>query len=371
MKRIKLLFAFLTLSTVGFSQNRFAFDMFAEMDSNKNILFSPTSIKTAFAMAYEGANNATQSEFEKVFGFKKDNSLFLSEVDSLKKVAEISNSVWILDNYQVLESYLNAMESNFGAKPNYTDFLNDSEGSAKKINDWIEESTKGMLKNIVTAGQVANFKMALVNAIYFKQNWAKPFDKKRTQKWDFTNYDGSKTEADLMRIQSTYSAFNGSSEQVIELPYEGYKTSMIIVLPKEMKGYVINDSTYNQLASRLRTQTVNLNMPKFTFETPTFELKPLLKNLGMITAFENSADFSGMRKENDLKIGTALHKAKIIVNEEGTEAAATTIIGMQAKTTSARPNPVMNMTVDKPFFYFIKDNESGAILFMGRMNNLN
>ena len=110
-------------------------------------------------------------------------------------------------------------------------------------------------------------------------------------------------------------------------------------------------------------------MPKFTFETPTFELKGMLSQLGLKQAFRNDADFSGMREEKDLKIGTALHKAKIVVNEKGTKAAAATVIGMVQTTSAApRPDPIMEFTADKPFFYLIKDNTTGAILFMGRMN---
>lgn len=361
-----------TLSLPGISQNKFAFDMYTKMDKEKNILFSPTCIKTAFAMAYEGAEKETQIEFEKVFSFEGNNSKFFAEIDHLKGVAEISNSIWILEKYNILKSYTDKMESSFNLTPYYTDFKKDPKGSADRINGWIEKSTNGMIKKMLEPDDVVEFKMALVNAIYFKQNWKITFDKELTKKDKFKNTDGSKAEVDMMHSLNYYRAYSGPKEKVIELPYDDDKTSMVIILPNEMKNYEMTNDIYNGLTSQLYQQKVNLDLVKFTFETPTFELKPFLQKIGLVSAFENYADFSGMREEKDLKIGTALHKAKIIVDEEGTEAAAVTVIGMVQITSavSTPPPPIMKITVDKPFYYFIKDNETNIILFMGRMNDM-
>jgi serpin B len=320
-------------------------------------------------MAYEGANGQTQKEFESVFGFKEDNSAFLDELKQLKKSAEISNSLWVLDGFKLEPTYTKLMKELFDAPPRATNFSGDPEGSADKINAWISESTKGMIPSMVTPTQVSKFKLALVNAVYFKQDWKKPFQEKGTKKDDFNNLDGSTTEVEMMRNQSGYRAFDGSSEQVLELPYADDKTSMIIVLPRKMKNYALTADKYAQLLNRLNWQQVNVHLPKFTFETPTFELKGYLTSLGLQQAFGNGADFSGMRKEKDLKIGTALHKAKIIVNEKGTEAAAATVIGMVATSAAPQEPPrVMQFIADKPFYYCIQDNATGAILFMGKMN---
>lgn len=322
-------------------------------------------------MAYEGANSNTQAEFEKVFGFEEKNDKFFAQTDHLKGAAEISNSIWILENYKVLPSYINKMKSSFDLKPYYTDFKSNPKGSADKINAWIDKSTKGMIKEMLKPSDVGDFKMALVNAIYFKQDWKFAFDKELTKKDKFKNLRGTEKEVDMMHSLRNYSAYESNAEKVIELPYGDDKTSMVIILPTNMEKYKLTNESYTQLTAELYNQKVNLDFPKFTFETPTFELKPMLVELGMTSAFENHANFSGMRAQNDLKIGTALHKAKIIVNEEGTEAAAVTVIGM-VKTTSvsAPPPPIMQMKIDKPFYYFIKDNESGTILFMGRMNEM-
>ena len=371
MKSFFFFLAVLLTSTTSFAQNEFAFDLYSKMDVKTNLFYSPTSIKTAIAMAYEGANSSTQVEFEKIFGFEENNEKFFAQTEHLKGAAEIVNSTWILEKYQILPSYISKMESNFDAKPYYTDFKNDPEGSAKKINAWIEESTKGMIKEMLKPTDVESFKMALVNAIYFKQDWKFPFEKEQTIAAKFTNLNGTKPEVDMMHAERSYKAYQGNLEQVIELPYGDDKTSMVVILPKDMKTYQLTNASYTALLSKLRNQLVNLDLPKFTFETPTFELKPFLQQLGMVSAFEDYADFSGMREEKDLKIGTALHKAKIIVNEEGTEAAAVTVIGMETTTTSiSAPRPIMKITVDKPFYYFIRDNETGTILFMGRMNEM-
>ena len=373
MKYISLLLLLSAFSFSGISQNEFAFEMYSEMDTKGNMLFSPTSIKTAFAMAFEGANSETQREFEKVFGFKEDNTAFLEEIEQLKSAAEISNSIWILENYKILDRYTDKMKSSFDSEPFSADFKNNPEESAKRINDWIEKSTNGMIKKMLTPGDVDGIKMALVNAIYFKQSWKYTFKSKRTKKTEFTNSDASKTDVEMMHSERRYRAYQGQNEQIVELPYSDNKTSMMIILPNKMDGYEMTNAVYTGLSEQLSHREVNLDLPKFTFETPTFELKPILKKMGLISAFENYADFTGMRKENDLKIGSALHKAKIIVNEKGTEAAAATVVTMKAKTTSVSSSPrppVLKITVDKPFYYFITDNETGAILFMGKMNSL-
>lgn len=372
MKNLSFLFIAMSMSFAAKSQNEFTFAMYSQMDQKANFLFSPTSIKTAFAMAYEGANGETQKEFETVFNFSEDNSKFLKEIEHLKDVTDISNSVWILKNYSILKSYRESLKSNFNSEPYSTDFKNDPQGSADKINKWIEESTNGMIKKMLTPSDVKALKMGLVNAIYFKQNWKKTFQENLTREMDFKNLDGEKTKVDMMHARNYYRAYDGKNEKVIELPYEDNKTSMVIILPNKMKNYKLDDKTYVRLNKNLRNQDVILDLPKFTFETPTFELKPYLMKMGLTAAFANYADFSGMREEKDLKIGTALHKAKIIVNEEGTEAAAATVIGI-VKTTSmpsSPPPPPLRVKVDKPFYYFIKDNETGTILFMGRMNSM-
>lgn len=371
----KLIFLAVAIFTSysSMAQNEFAFALNDEIEkeSKKNILFSPTSIKTAFAMAYEGANGISQEEFEELFGFEEDNSVFFKEMKQLKKSAEISNSLWIQEDFPILPAFIEKMKVEFAAPPQYTDFLHDPKGSAEKINDWIEESTKGMIKKMLTPSDVKSLKMALVNAIYFKQDWKYTFDKKMTREKSFTNFSGSESKIDMMHSRTHFRAVDGANEKMIELPYADDKTSMVILMPDNMKRYNLTEKVYTDLFAKMYHQKVDLDLPKFTFETPTFELIPFLKELGMEHPFTDTADFSGMRKQKDLKIGTVLHKAKIIVNEEGTEAAAATVIGM-AVTTSAPsfPPPVMEMHVDKPFYYFIKDNATGAILFMGRMNEL-
>ncbi len=371
MNKISLLLLIATTSLSSLSQNNFAFDLFANMPQENNILFSPSSIKTAFAMAYEGANEKTQEELEKVFGFDAENTAFLAELAHLKNVTNISNSIWILNNYEVLKSYTDTIESRFDAAPNYTNFNSDPSGSAKKINTWIEESTNGMIKDMLKPSDVSSLKLALVNAIYFKQDWKYTFDKEKTTKETFTNHDGTTSEIDMMRALRSYRAFTGTNAKIIELPYDDDKTSMVIILPNDIKKYALTNMTYNGLMQQLQQQKVDLQLPKFTFETPTTNLIPFLTKLGINSAFSNAADFSGIRTQKDLKIGTVLHKAKIIVNEEGTEAAAVTVIGMVTTTSvGPPPAPIMKIHVDKPFYYFIKDNETGTILFMGKMNKM-
>jgi len=143
-----------------------------------------------------------------------------------------------------------------------------------------------------------------------------------------------------------------------------------VIMPEKMDRYKLDEKKYNSLVNRLHNQEVKFHFPTFEFETPTFELIDDLMKMGMTRTFSDFADFSGIREEKDLKVGAALHKAKIIINEEGTEAAAATVISMvTTSTSSTQPRRVMEMRVDQPFYYFIRDNKTNTILFLGQMTN--
>lgn len=362
---------FMSFSLIA--QNDFAFNLQEQLEktTGSNFLFSPTSIKTAFAMAYEGSRGMSQQEIEKVFGFQVDNSAFFNEKSQLDSVAKIANSIWVQQGLKLLPSYTDKLSNHFGAEPQFTNFMNEPEASAQKINDWIEANTNGMIKKMLSPSDVKSFKVALVNAIYFKEDWKFPFNKDLTKDDTFSNFNGSTSDIQMMHAQQRFRAFDGNLEKVIELPYEDEKTSMVIILPKDMEKYELNQSVYAGLLGNLRNQEVILDLPKFEFETPTVDLIPHLGQLGMNNVFSNAANFSGMSEEIRMKIGKVLHKAKIIVNEEGTEAAAVTVIGMVFTTSiSAPPPPPLRIRVDQPFYYIIKDNTTGAILFMGKMNEM-
>ncbi len=355
---------------MSMAQNEFAFNLLNEMEAEHNSFFSPTSIKVAFAMAYEGAERETKQQFEETFGFETNNEKFYKELASLGKVAKISNSIWIQESFDILESYISTINQRFGTSPYSVDFEFKPEESAEKINQWIEKSTHGMIKKIVSPLSVKKLKMALINAIYFKEKWKIPFNKNITQKRDFTNLNDEIVQVDMMRSSESYKVYVSEKVKVIEIPYENELTSMMIVLPRNMKKYRIGNKEYNEFHNQLRRQKVNLMLPKFTFESPTLELKENLEGIGFTHAFSNGANFSKMREENDLKIGTALHKAKIIINEEGTEAAASTVVGIGKNRSVSIANPRLDFIVNKPFIYIIKDNRTNAILFIGRMTTM-
>ena len=298
-----VLFLGMIMSFGTFSQNKFTFDFYNQLDGEENILFSPISIKTAFAMVYEGADSETKKEFETVFNFKPDNSSYYDELKQLKEVAKISNSVWIQRKFDVLDSYIKTLKKHFETEPYSTDFLGNPKESADKINAWIESNTEGMIKKMVSAKDVQDFKLALVNAIYFKEDWSVPFDEKRTKVEKFTNLDKSKINVKMMHRSDFFRAHSGEKEKVIELPYEGGKTSMIIILPDRMNSYKLNEDKYSQLIASGYRQKVNFYLPRFTFETSTFDLKKPLIDLGLNIVFTDGADLSKIRKERDLKVG--------------------------------------------------------------------
>ena len=154
-----------------------------------------------------------------------------------------------------------------------------------------------MIINMANTNDVLDFKLAIVNAIYFKQNWKKSFDKEKTKKDKFNNADGSLSEVDMMHSLDRYKSFQGVNEKVIKLPYNDDNTSMLVILPNKMKNYEISNEVYDKFTSKMIYQKVNFDLPKFTYETPTFELKPYLEKMVLKLAFSDGANFSKIRKE--------------------------------------------------------------------------
>ncbi len=279
--------------------------------------------------------------------------------------------MWVKKGLKVEKKYKNKLSDLYQSEPFEVDFFKKPKKAADSINSWIERKTKGLITKMVEASVVKGLSMAIINTVYFKQDWAVPFDKKETKEQKFKNFNKSKTKTEFMYARSYFNASVSKQESIITLPYKKNKTSMVIIMPDKMKGYELNLTKYNNLILNQAHQEVIVKMPKFSYGSPTIELKNKIKEIGLERALSNNADFSLMTKDEALKIGTVLHKAKIIVNEEGTEAAAATVIGM-AMSTDAVYIPVepLEITIDKPFYYFIKDNKTNTILFMGKMNNL-
>ena len=222
--------------------------------------------------------------------------------------------------------------------------------------------------------------MVLINAIYFQGKWEKSFDKKATTKNKFMNLNKTPIEVLFMNKTDHFIYCENNEVQAISLNYKGVdKLEALIILPKNGKendiNNYINDLTlekYSNIIQKLSKHKVSLRLPKFEINFGD-ELKPYFNKLGMIQAFTNSADFSGMSKANDLKIGKIIHKTFIKVDEEGTEAAAVTAVVMKAKAMMPRPEKIIDMIVDHPFLFIIRSNglpKEHDILFISKVECL-
>jgi len=370
------------------ANNRFAINLYSQYKSEEgNIFFSPFSISTAMAMVYEGAEGKTAKEIKSVFGFPKyDNSRrnqysdLLSEINKKDKeyALKTANALWAEQDFHFLDEYLTTVEKYYGGKTTNLDFKNEWEASRLIINNWVEDKTNDKIKDLLPEGVIDSLtRLVLTNAIYFKAKWLIQFDADKTSDEYFRVNPDKSIKVPMMQPTSQKSTFNYTQNkdlQILEMPYAGEDLAMLILLPLDDDIEALENSfTIEKLTEwkkSLRKRRVKIYIPRFKFETKYF-LSETLSDLGMPTAFTNSADFSGMTGNNVLKIDKVIHQAFIEVNEEGTEAAAATGVTMYMTSFRKQKHPTPVFKADHPFIFIIQQNETGNILFMGRVNNPN
>ncbi|MFC1498558.1 serpin family protein [Verrucomicrobiota bacterium] len=360
--------------------NAFALDLYSILKKEKgNLFLSPYSISSALAMTYGGARGDTEEEMAKALHFTlgadrthpafAELDTVFSEIQKKGQVQlHIANSLWPQKDYRLLPEYLKLTKRYYGVSITPVDYMKAAEKARKIINSWIEDKTKDKIKNLIGPGDLDPMTvLVLVNAIYFKGNWASQFDPKRTTKSDFSLSGDAKTQVSMMYQKGKFRYGEIKGAQLLELPYVGKELSMVIVLPKKPDGLseIENQFTAKNLDawfSRFSQQEVNVYLPRFKMTWGTFELNKPLQDLGMRRAFGSGADFSGMDGTRSLFIGLVLHKAFVEVNEEGTEAAAATAVIMRKSESRAHI-----FKADHPFLFLIRDNVTGSILFLGRV----
>jgi serpin B len=367
------------------ANNKFTFDIYSKLNETNegNIFFSPYSISTALSMTYEGANGITASEMENTLYIPSDDQIRRPAIASIynelnkndiQYKLNTANAIWPQKEYPILQEYKNVVEQYYGGKATNLDFQNNLEESRNIINSWVENKTNDKIKNLFEEGSLSpTTRLVLTNAIYFKGDWAKQFDKKNTKEEIFTINEGNTTKVQMMSQTDNEAEFKYSETdklQVLEIPYKDEELSMTIFLPKESDmDYLeenLDQEKIKEWKNDLRKQRVNVYMPKFTFDTK-YNLNETLKQLGMPSAFSGSADFSKITGGKDLFISLVVHQAFIDVNEEGTEAAAATGVVMLESAIISTETPVFR--ADHPFIFVIQDSENQNILFMGKVTN--
>jgi len=365
--------------SVVLSNNQFAFDFLKSTlqtgSSPKNKLISPLSIYLALSMVYNGADHITKESMQRVL--KLDNI----STDDLNKTCEalmeqipaadntvnisIANSIWYRQNIQPVQNFLNITNDYYHAAINPLDF--ESPDAVNTINKWVSDNTQQKITKVLDRID-ANDLMFLVNAIYFKGEWKYQFDKTATTDNLFYRTDGSSVSTPFMMLsKASLNHFQNDSLDLLQLPYGSGNFSMYVLLPKNnisITGFAsaLNASSLRNWQAQSRPEELALYLPKFQYSFSIDDMKPELTHLGMGIAFSNDADFSRMYNQV-VKITRSAHKTYINVNEEGTEAAAVTSIGIGV--TSAPPA----FRINHPFVFVIQEKTSGVILFLGVVND--
>ncbi|RXQ90377.1 serpin family protein [Ancylomarina salipaludis] len=367
----------LEAKSVVASNNEFGFDLFKKLyqdNSAENMMISPTSISLALAMTYNGAEGETQTAFENTLhltDLSRDqiNTIYKNLQNYLKRTdpkirLNIANSVWSKQGTNVEEEFKKNIREFYNAEFHIKNFSDPS--TLNTINNWVEDNTEGKIQNILNKIDSDAF-MYLINAIYFKGEWTNPFDVKNTYSGIFTNEEGVTSTANYMTTSMQANHLNNDIFTALELPYGNKDYSMVILLPNENKKIAdivdqLNDSNWNQWMSSFSRPELNVHLPKFKFKYKQ-ELNDVLIQLGLENPFSDAANFSGISKDSPLKVSRVIHQSFIEVNEEGTEAAAATVV--QVGVTSAGPPNVIKL--NKPFFFAIKEKQTNSIVFMGTL----
>jgi len=373
------------LAPVVAGNNQFAVDLYSRLaETDGNLFFSPSSISTALAMTYAGAQARTRTQMQEVLRFPFEGEplhrcfgALRQQMNQGRKAAyklSVANRLWGQDDFKFRETFLKVTGDFYGAELAKVDFRRNADGVRKTINDWVAKRTEQKIQNLLGPGVVdALTRLILTNAIYFKGDWARAFEKKATRNEPFFIATDTSIDVPMMHQSETFRYTEDDTVQAIEMPYKGEELSMTVLLPKERDGLPALEQSLS--ADRVRQwldgmyfRTVDVYIPKFKLEA-TFSLAETLKAMGMTDAFDaRLADFSGMADNESLFISAVIHKAYVDVNEEGTEAAAATAVVMKLTSVAVRePPPVFR--ADHPFIFLIRDTRSGSILFIGRLAN--
>ena len=373
------------IEKVTTANNQFAIAMYRQINghtgqADDNVFFSPYSLSTAMAMLYAAAEGETKAQIQKTFYYPSmdilnPNSAALynqfNKPNPDYKLATV-NDLWMEQGLTPTKSYVDTVQRYYGGQVTNLDFESNPNPSRLIINKKIAQHTNQLIPELLPKGSIKPITVAvLTNAIYFKGDWKVPFEVQSTTEQPFYNHIGTSPNIKMMQLQEHFGYSEDKQVQVVQLPYKGDDLSMLVVLPKSkdkaaMQQLVqdLSADTIKQWSKDLVTQEVNVHLPKFKLEA-SYQMKNLLTDMGMPKAFEKGAGFNLFDNSPPIKIDDVYHKAVVIVDEKGTEAAAATGIVANATAASAPP-PVFK--ADHPFIFMIKDNKTDAILFLGQVN---
>lgn len=362
-------------STTTAGHNAFAIDLYTHLGQDEgNIFFSPFSISTALAMTYAGARGQTAREMAEVLHFGDSSDLLhqanralvedMTTGDDEGTQIALANRLWPAKSLSLHSTFLDLVAKYYQAKPQPLDFAGQPDQSRLAINQWAADNTAQMIQDLLHKNDITPQTMlVLTNAIYFRGTWANPFDPGKTRQGAFHLGPGKSIETQFMKREGRFGYASLDNVQVLQMPYADSDLAFVVILPTQTDGLKkleaqLSPMLLDNWLSGLKKQTVTVILPRFEM-THRAELKEVLGQLGIVSAFSGQADFSGMT-DSKIFIDQVIHKAKVMVHEEGTEAAAATAVIMEKIERSP-------FRADHPFLLLIRDTRTGSILFMGRL----
>ena len=360
------------------SENTFALDIFRKVvensDESQNVIISPLSISSALSMTLNGANGVTRDAMlaalrmngltpDMINNSYRDLTEALLNVDK-RVLISIANSVWTENNFVVKKPFTDILTQYYSAESKSFDIMDPL--VPKQVNSWIESKTNGLIKNMIDQLDPTTV-MLLINAIYFKGQWSSQFDKENTVQGPFYKPNGVTVQVPLMKQTSDFKLYKGEGFTMAEFPYGQANFVMDVILPDDRNGLnsvmsKINDASLKSWLNQMGETKTDLTFPRFKYGYKK-ELKDILTDMGMGVAFSDFADLSNI-SDQVLKISFVLHQAFIETNEEGTEAAAATVVGIVNTSMPAAP---LVFNVDHSFLYIIRETTTNSVLFMGKV----
>jgi serpin B len=352
---------------------------------HQNLVFSPYSAEVALAMTRVGAKGLTASQMDAVlhasFVADLDAELGALERELARRPGQYrygtttvpldlatANRLWAQSGYDFQQRFLDILSSRYGAGVGLVDYVRAPDAARRAINAWVSDRTRSRIPELIPDGIITELtRFVLTNAIYLKAKWGRPFHDQRTGPAPFHRQDGTDAQVQMMRAGIVHFPYHrGPDYQVVHLPYVG-GLSMIVIVP-DAGAFAAFESRLDgarltAIAEAAASTSIDLSMPRFEFRTTTL-LKAPLGRLGMPIAFTERADFSGIATVEPLLIQEVVQEAFISVDEEGTEAAAATAVIGGA---TGGPSEWVTLTIDRPFIFIIRDDATGATLFMGRV----
>lgn len=363
--------------------NDFSFDLYhaLNLSESNNEFYSPLSISAAFALTYAGAEHATAKQMHDVLNYGPQNGyfhiLYGDMLDSLSQNNEdfemnIANAIWVENKLKLLKKYKNTVSKQYRSEFQLLNFIKAPDESRLIINNWVENKTNEKIKDLIPQGVInSDTRMVLTNAVYFNAEWSNMFNEAMTRKDIFHLLDDSETSCDMMYQRHLYPYYRTLTHEILEIPYKGNEYSMLIVLPRTNHGLTqqagtlsLNDIKKHDINKKF--EDILVYVPKFKLET-NYQLGPILQKMGLVDAFSDKADFSGISGSKNLLISDAIHKAFIEVDEKKTEAAAATALVMKLTSMAPAQKAPIDFRADHPFTFMIRHNDSRAIVFMGQV----